>query len=186
MHFLDGEGLPKFFSKSVHRTHNGLHTFLLLKYTSYSKSINGNAGGLLFERWMPRSMVPVHFLYSEKLPKICFKCVCRTQPELHTFLLLQYTSPIVAIVNLLNINGDAAGLLFKQQATSIAIYRFTIAAIAIVYWSRKKVCSSGCVRQIHLEQIFGSSSPSRKCIHTILETFIVRTAGQQHSHWYLL
>ena len=45
---------------------------------------------------------------------------------------------------------------------------FTIAAIAVVYWRNKKVYSSGCVRRMHLEQIFGSSSPSRKCSCTML------------------
>ena len=58
-------------------------------------------------------MVPIHFLDGEELPKICSKCVGRTQPELHTFLLLQYTSAMAAIVNLLSVNGDAAARLFE-------------------------------------------------------------------------
>ena len=56
-------------------------------------------------------MVPMHFLDGEELPKICSKCVRRTQPELHTFQLLQFTSAMAAIVN---INGDAAARLFEQ------------------------------------------------------------------------
>ena len=36
--------------------------------------------------------------------KMCSKSVHRSQPELHTRLLLQYTSATAAIVNQLNIN----------------------------------------------------------------------------------
>ena len=65
---------------------------------------------------MSPSMVPMHFLDGEELPKICSKCVRRTQPELHTvtFLLLQYISAVAAIVNLMNINGNAAAQLFER------------------------------------------------------------------------
>ena len=59
-------------------------------------------------------MVPLHFLDGEELPKICCMCIRCTQPELHTFLLLQYTSVMAAIVNQLNINGDAAARLFER------------------------------------------------------------------------
>ena len=45
--------------------------------------------------------------------KISFKCIRCTQPELNTFLVFQYTSAMAAIVNLLNITGDAAGRLFE-------------------------------------------------------------------------
>ena len=53
-------------------------------------------------------------------------------------------------------------------AFPLILNRFTISAIALVYWKSKKVCRSGCVQQTHLEQIFGSSSPSRKCINNML------------------
>ena len=117
MHFLEGEELPKICSKCVRRTQTELHTFWLLQYTTARTAIvnllniNGDAAARLFERWTPPSMVPMHFLDGEKLPKICFKCIRCTQPELHTFLLLQYTSAMPAIVN---INGDAAAWLFER------------------------------------------------------------------------
>ena len=56
-------------------------------------------------------MVPMHFLDGEEQPKICSKCIRRTQPEIHTIMLLQYTSVMEAIVN---INGNADALLFKR------------------------------------------------------------------------
>ena len=48
---------------------------------------------------------------------------------------------------------------------------FSIAALALVYWRSKKVCSYGCVWRTHLKQIFGSSSPSKKLIVTMLGGF---------------
>ena len=54
------------------------------------------------------------------------------------------------------------------KSTSIDIQLITIAAIALVYWRSKRVCSSGCVIWTLLEQIFGSFSPLRKCIGTML------------------
>ena len=59
-------------------------------------------------------MVTTHFLGGEELVKICSNSVRRIQPELHTCLLLQYTSAMVAIVNQLNINGDAPGRMFER------------------------------------------------------------------------
>ena len=58
---------------------------------------------------------------------------------------------------------------FVQPGSSIPLilYRSTIAAIAVVYFKSKKVCSSDCVRRTHLKQIFVSSSPPMKCIGTI-------------------
>ena len=56
----------------------------------------------------------------------------------------------------------------RAAASPLIFNRFTIAAIALVYWRSKKVCRSRFVRRTHLEQIFGISSPSRKCIGTML------------------
>ena len=60
---------------------------------------------------MSPGMVPIHFLDGEELPKIGSKCIHRTQPELHTFLIILYTSAMAARVN---INGDAAARLFQR------------------------------------------------------------------------
>ena len=46
--------------------------------------------------------------------KLCSKSVRRTHPELHTRLLLKYTSARAAIVNQLNIIGDAPGWMFER------------------------------------------------------------------------
>ena len=56
----------------------------------------------------------MHFLGVEELAKICLKSVRTTQPDLHTRLLLQYTSATVAIANQLNIYGDAPGRMFER------------------------------------------------------------------------
>ena len=56
----------------------------------------------------------MNFLGEEELAKICSKSVRRTQPEIHTRLLLQYTSAMETIVNQLNINGDVPGRKFKR------------------------------------------------------------------------
>ena len=53
-------------------------------------------------------------------------------------------------------------------ASQLIFNWFTIAAIALVYWRIKKVCSYGCVRRMHLKQIFVNSSPSKTFIGTIL------------------
>ena len=45
---------------------------------------------------------------------------------------------------------------------------FSIAALAIVYWTSKLVCSSGCVRRTLLEQIFASPFSPRKLTGTKL------------------
>ena len=76
-------------------------------------NINGNNAARLFKRWLPQSMVPINFLFEEELTKICLKCVCHTQPKLHTFLLLHYTSAMAVMKNLLNINEDAPGRMFE-------------------------------------------------------------------------
>ena len=55
----------------------------------------------------------MHFLGGEELAKICFNCVRFTQPERLTRMLLQYTSAMAAIVNLLNINIDDRGRMFE-------------------------------------------------------------------------
>ena len=56
----------------------------------------------------------MNILDGEDLAKISFKIVHHTQPELHTRLFLHYTSATAAIVNLLNINGDAPGRMFER------------------------------------------------------------------------
>ena len=56
----------------------------------------------------------------------------------------------------------------RPAASPLIFNRFTIATIGLVYWRSKKVCSSGCVRQTNLKQIFGSFSLSRKRIGTVL------------------
>ena len=94
-------GGAKICSKSVRFTQPELHSRLLLQYTSAMTAIvnqlniNGDARDRMFERWTPPSMVLMHFLGGEEIAKICSKSVHRTQPELHTRLLLQYTSVIV-------------------------------------------------------------------------------------------
>ena len=92
----------------VSRTQHEQHTFMLLQDTSAMAAIvnimniNCDAAGWLFERSTPPSMVQINFLGVEQLTKICLKCVRRIQLELQTFLLLQYTSAMAAIVNLWN------------------------------------------------------------------------------------
>ena len=77
-------------------------------------NIISDAPGRMFEQWTPPSMVSLHFFSVEELAKVCSKSVRRTQPELHTRLLLQYTSAMAAIVNLLNIISDAHGRMFER------------------------------------------------------------------------
>ena len=59
----------------------------------------------------------------------------------------------------------------RPASSTLIFNRFTTAAIALVYWSSKQVCSSGCVQRTYMEQIFGSSTPSRKCITSMLGGF---------------
>ena len=119
MHFLGGVELAKIYSKTVRRTLNELHPRLPLQYTCAmvalvnQLNINGDAHDPMFERSTPTSIVPIHLLGGEKLAKISSKSVCRTQPELHTRLLLKYTSAMEARVNQLKFNGDAPGRMFK-------------------------------------------------------------------------
>ena len=54
------------------------------------------------------------------------------------------------------------------EASPLIFNLFTTAAIELVYWRSKKVCSYGCVRRTHLKQILGSYSPSKKFIGTML------------------
>ena len=61
-----------------------------------------------------KRFVPMLFLGGEKMAKTCSKGVCHTQLELHTCLLLQYTSAMAAIVNRLNINRDGPGRMFER------------------------------------------------------------------------
>ena len=56
----------------------------------------------------------MNFLDEEELAKIFSNSVRRTQPDLHTSLLIQYTIAMEAIVNQLNINVDAPGQMFEQ------------------------------------------------------------------------
>ena len=60
------------------------------------------------------SMVLVNLLGGEELVKICTKSVCRTQPELWSSLLLQYTIDSSAVVNELNIKEDASSRMFER------------------------------------------------------------------------
>ena len=105
---------------SVRRTQLELHASLVLQYTiamaeiANQLNINVDANGRMFERLTPSRLVPVTFLGVEELINICFKSVCRTQPKLHTSLLLQYTIEMAAIVNHLNINVDAPGRVFER------------------------------------------------------------------------
>ena len=118
-HFLGCDKLTKICSKSVRPTQSELQTFLPLQYTCTMAAIvdllniNGDASASLFERWTPPSMVQMYFLGFEELTKVCSKSVRRTQSELHTFLPLQYTSTMAAIVDLLNIIGEASSRLFE-------------------------------------------------------------------------
>ena len=71
---------------------------------------------------MPPCLVPLNFLGGEELPKVCFKSVRRTQPDLQTSLVLQYKIAREAIVNELNIN----------ELQTILLLQYTIAREAIV------------------------------------------------------
>ena len=120
LHFLGEEKLAKICSKSVCRKQPELLTHLNLQYISAMAArvnqlnINVDAPGRMFERWIPTSLIPIHFLGGEELVKISSKNVRCTQPELHTRLLLQYASAMTAIVNQLNINGDAPNRMFER------------------------------------------------------------------------
>ena len=76
--------------------------------------MNEDAHGHMFVRETPPSLVPVNFPGGVELAKICSKSVRRTQLELHTSLLLQYTIASSAVVNQLNINEDAPGQMFVR------------------------------------------------------------------------
>ena len=76
--------------------------------------MNDDAPGRMFIWCTSPCLVTVYFLGGEELAKICSKSVCRTQPALHTSLLLQYTTVISAIVNQLNINEDVPGRMFVR------------------------------------------------------------------------
>ena len=67
----------------------------------------------------------MNFLGGEELPKVCSKSVRRTQPELQTTLLVQYTNAMADIVNQLNINVDATGGMFERRTPpSLEIVNF--------------------------------------------------------------
>ena len=76
-----------------------LSSILLLWQLEYMQlNINGDAATWMVVRWMPQSLVSMHFLVGVELTEICSKCIRRTQQELHTFLPLQYTSSMAARV----------------------------------------------------------------------------------------
>ena len=172
-------------SKCVHRTQTELHTFVLLLYTSAMaaivnlQNINGNAAGRLFEWWTSPSMVPKHFLGGEELQKICSESVRCTQIEQHTFLLLQYTSAMAAIGNLLNINGDAAGRLLKRRRP----WRM----VPINFLGGKellKICSK-CVRRVQPEQHTYLLLKYTSATPAIVNPLIINgdAAGQLFEQW---
>ena len=81
IHFLDGEEMPKIFS-GVFVVHSHSYTpfcFSIIPAIVIILNINGDSAVRLFKRWMPQRMVPMHLLGCEKLTKICYKCVRRTQ-----------------------------------------------------------------------------------------------------------
>ena len=120
VNFLGGVELAKICSKNVRRTQSELRSSFRLQYTIASSAvvnqliINEDAHGLMFVRWTPPILVPVNLLGGVDLAKICSKSVRRTQPELLTSLLLQYTTASSAVVNQLNINEDAPGRMFVR------------------------------------------------------------------------
>ena len=129
--FLGGVELAKVCSKSVRRTQPELRCRLLLQYTIPSSAvvnqlnINEDSPGRMFVRWMPPSMVPVNFLGGVELAKIYSKSVRRTQSELRSRLLLQYTIASSAVVNELNINDDAPGRMFvRWTPPSLVVLNF--------------------------------------------------------------
>ena len=61
------------------------------------------------------------------------------------------------------------GVHCSKIRAAASIFIFTISTIALrVYWRIIKICSSICERRTHMEQLFGSSSPSRMCNVTML------------------
>ena len=71
--------------------------------------MNEDVHSRMFVRLTPSNFVPVNLLGGVELAKICSKGVRRTQHELRSNLLLQYTTASSAVVNQLNINEDAPG-----------------------------------------------------------------------------
>ena len=66
-------------------------------------------------------------------------------------------------------NGTKLGVIYQLNSLPVASpLRFTVAAIALVYWRSNWVHSSGCVRWMYLKQIFVSYSPTKKCTGTKL------------------
>ena len=101
---------------------------------------NWHAPSWLLEKRTPPSLVPVHLLEKEELTKICFKCVCHTQLELHMCLRLQYASAMAAIVKILNINWDVPGRLIERW-TPLRL----VPMLSLVEEKLTKICFK-CVR----------------------------------------
>ena len=149
-----GEELPKICSMCIRLIQLEIHTILLLQYTSAiadrdnQLNINRDAAGWLFERWTPQSLEPLNFLGGEELPKICSMCVRLTQLELHTILLLQYTSAIAAIENQLNIQWrccwPAVGTMNTSKLGTVELPGWRGAAKNLFH-----VCSSYTARDTH-------------------------------------
>ena len=105
VNFLGGEKLAKICSKSVRRTQAELRSSLLIQYTIARAAIVNQLNiyeddlGRMFVRRTPPSLAPVKFLGAEELAIICSKSVRRTQTQLHTSLLLQYTIAGAAVLN---------------------------------------------------------------------------------------
>ena len=67
----------------------------------------------------------------------------------------------------------------RQAASPLTFNRFTIAALALVYWRSKKVCSSGCIRRTHF---LAAPHHPRSAFVQCLEAFIVQTPGQHRTN----
>ena len=95
-------------------------------------------------------LVSVHFLSDVEFTEICSKCVCHTQPDLHTFLPLQYTSTMAVIVQL-NINGIAAAQVF---------IRWTPPSLVSMHFQCAMELADICSRCIHRTQPVLHTLPS--------------------------
>ena len=111
-------------------------------------NINEDAAAWLVVWWTPISLVSMHFLGGVELTEICSKCVCRTQPELHTFLPLQHTSTMAAIVYAIE---------YQWRCCCLAGHMVNVSKLVInvlsgwcgSHWNLFQVCTSYTARAAH-------------------------------------
>ena len=120
----------------------------------HHSKIRPGASPLIFNRF---TMAAIALVYCRSKLVCSSGCIRRTVLEL---IFASSTQPMKCNGTML---VGVHRSIFRPRASPLILHRFTIAAIALVYWKSKRECSSGCVRRTLMEQIFASCSQFRKC-----------------------